>query len=584
MDSSDYWNEIQSAWTKLQGEDALGNNFQIAEDVDEVTIWHFLISGLGDPYTGGEFLGILKFESEFPLAQPRLTLFTPNGRIETNTEIKCLSDEEWQTDPQPQRCLKKLIQFMFTQSFSEPFLLSSDYHSIVTLSEASRSSNLIHKSYLEYFNQIAMTPRDQGVLNNTPLAQPTTGLSSSRKSRIEFERIEKERAEMLSQIENHTNVTLQKLLSLDTVELPQFGFLPHTDEIRNELPVIKVNMSFKKWRYLQQAFWVGKPDTDDSRETARKLVVSLLDEMMIFAAQELKRRLVFAKLDFSQSDASMRAIFNGTLLGIPIHRETEVEHLNLSGTQTSANAMQNLFRLTNLQELYLDDCTSLIEAGRSVFSALAKKNPIPKLRLLSVVGTSSVLSHKWLSEIATTCPQLSEIYFTRKRGTKALGWQDIIMMQTMRRPTLLPCGHIGDKQSLTKLGCCSLDRIPFDVNAIVALEPALSYLCKSADDKWSVHIIDFLRSPLDAKTCYHSCGHFFNISSLKKLFTLPTECSNDILNTMKPYNCVACSKSLEDLRLCYPHSAEIDSAEQNFGGLPEIGAYTIEGLVKKKKK
>lgn len=37
-------------------------------------------------------------------------------------------------------------------------------------------------------------------------------------------------------------------------------------------------------------------------------------------------------------------------------------------------------------------------------------------------------------------------------------------------------------------------------------------------EKWSAHIIDYFRQPLDAKTCYHTCGNFFNFSTLKKLY------------------------------------------------------------------
>lgn len=117
-------------------------------------------------------------------------------------------------------------------------------------------------------------------------------------------------------------------------------------------------------------------------------------------------RIVFADLDFTNTGSSMRAIFNGSFGKNNIHRETEVchcqslssnssihsynciqiERLNLSRTSTSANALENLFRLTNLQELYLDYCGVLSQSGaggggKSVFSILTKKDPILKLRV-----------------------------------------------------------------------------------------------------------------------------------------------------------------------------------------------------------
>lgn len=103
------------------------------------------------------------------------------------------------------------------------------------------------------------------------------------------------------------------------------------------------------------------------------------------------------------------------------------------------------------------------------------------------------------------------------------------MMQTMRRPHLLPCGHIGDKSSLLKFAHCSFDRHPFHPDQLLPIDPTLSYLCKGSDsldirnlqfldtatDKWTVHIVDFFRTPLDAKTYYHStCGNFFNMATI----------------------------------------------------------------------
>lgn len=209
----------------------------------------------------------------------------------------------------------------------------------------------------------------------------------------------------------------------------------------------------------------------------------------------------------------MRAIFNGTCAGKEVHRETEVEVLNLSHTNTSPQALMSLHRLRALRELYLDYCPALLQSGKQVFSLLLKHDKIPRLRRLSVVGTSSELSHLWLEKIELSCPSLHEVYFTRapllsarhaapdtragKKGTKALGWQDMILMQTMRRPQLLPCGHIGDKESSLRLGYCGLDRTMFLPDELVPLHPNISFLYKcdapNAPAKWLVCIVDQLR-------------------------------------------------------------------------------------------
>jgi hypothetical protein len=169
----------------------------------------------------------------------------------------------------------------------------------------------------------------------------------------------------------------------------------------------------------------------------------------------LGQRFVFSEVNLSGTLSSMRAIFNGTNgRGQLIRRETEVEVLNLSKTQTTARSLLSLHRLSNLRTLYLDHCLSLKKSGKDVFSLLSKKSPIPNLEELSVVGTSEVLSLNWFVEVETNCPKLNTIYFTRKKGTKALGWQDLVMMQTMRNPQLLPCGHIAEKASIIEQRMC----------------------------------------------------------------------------------------------------------------------------------
>lgn len=51
-------------------------------------------------------------------------------------------------------------------------------------------------------------------------------------------------------------------------------------------------------------------------------------------------------------------------------------------------------------------------------------------------------------------------------------------MQTMRNPQLLPCGHIGDKESTVSLSYCSLDRESFRLEELVPLNPSNTKLSK----------------------------------------------------------------------------------------------------------
>jgi hypothetical protein len=64
-----------------------------------------------------------------------------------------------------------------------------------------------------------------------------------------------------------------------------------------------------------------------------------------------------------------------------------------------------------------------------------------------------MLSSSWISHVAKGCPNLEIIYFTRRPGEKALGWDDVIKMQTMRDPCVI-------KQ------CYKRTYIKFTVNAV----------------------------------------------------------------------------------------------------------------------
>ena len=79
------------------------------------------------------------------------------------------------------------------------------------------------------------------------------------------------------------------------------------------------------------------------------------------------------------------------------------------------------------------------EVNSNVFEHLVKYNHIQNLEILSLIGTSLSLSKSWLSQLEKRCPVLRLVFFTPSSNQKTLGWDDIILMQTMRHPILLPC-------------------------------------------------------------------------------------------------------------------------------------------------
>lgn len=220
-----------------------------------------------------------------------------------------------------------------------------------------------------------------------------------------------------------------------------------------------------------------------------------------------KKRFVFHDVDLSHTMASMRCIWKGRDgTGQKITRELEVSlianvifdfffsfskkkvhSLNLSFTVTSSRSIASLFLMKNLTELHLDHCSSLKKSkhffqliaphhstGEKLFSILMQKDTVPSLEVLSVVGTSDVFASNWFDQVRTycvlfflkkkclqaeaKCPKLRLVYFTRQPGTKAIGWNDAILMQTMRDPLLLPCGHIADRHIVISNNQCSFDR------------------------------------------------------------------------------------------------------------------------------
>ena len=345
----------------------------------------------------------------------------------------------------------------------------------------------------------------------------------------------------------------------------------------------KMGADFGTWHKIRTntADWTGldsnMPEGEAQREHARQLIVQVLDSATSVAWSKLRVRLTFSDIDLSGTEGSMRAVFQGIgPTGQTFARETEVMRLNLSSTRTSPRSLLSLHKLCNLRELLLDHCPSIQKSGKNVFSLLLKKDSIPSLTSLSVVGTSQVMSVSWIAEVEQRCPNLTRLYFTRQPGVKALGWSDNVMMQTMRDPLLLPCGHIGDRASLLSLGYCAYDRQAFRISELASLNPNITMLEKDPEGKWNATIVDAARKPLDPKVIYHrQCGSFYNLDTLVEIYDLHDikEVSNDTIDAIRAQSCHYCKKAFgNNTRICFPHSAE-PSEKQAFDNLQDVSNY-----------
>jgi len=127
-----------------------------------------------------------------------------------------------------------------------------------------------------------------------------------------------------------------------------------------------------------------------------------------------------------------------------------------------------------------------------------------------------------------------------------MGWHDVILMQTMRNPQLLPCGHIMDKESIKDFGACSFDRKPFEESKLIPVNPAITLVERDSDLKWRALVVDTLREPLDPKVMFHpSCGEFYNIKSVQILYNIgkdKTVLDDPIKKALKGSLCNGCRK------------------------------------------
>jgi len=88
-----------------------------------IFVWDFLIFGLQEcDYQGGFYHGRINFPSEYPMKPPKLLMFTPNGRFQTNKPI-CTSfsnyhPETWNPLWGVESIVIGFISFMLSEEFT----------------------------------------------------------------------------------------------------------------------------------------------------------------------------------------------------------------------------------------------------------------------------------------------------------------------------------------------------------------------------------------------------------------------------------------------------------------------------------
>ena len=96
-----------------------------------ITDWHFVIQGPADsPYSGGWYVGHVRFPDDYPFKPPSLYMVTPSGRFETNTRL-CLSmsdfhPESWNPMWSVSTIITGLLSFMLEDGDTTGSLRTTD--------------------------------------------------------------------------------------------------------------------------------------------------------------------------------------------------------------------------------------------------------------------------------------------------------------------------------------------------------------------------------------------------------------------------------------------------------------------------
>lgn len=92
-------------------------NIIVKPDDNNIRIWYFLFYNMTDEYKGGQYLGKIVFDNQYPFKAPTIEFLTPNGRFENNVKI-CTTfthfhPEEWTPEWSVGSLLVGLMSFMY---------------------------------------------------------------------------------------------------------------------------------------------------------------------------------------------------------------------------------------------------------------------------------------------------------------------------------------------------------------------------------------------------------------------------------------------------------------------------------------
>ncbi|KAJ2655805.1 Ubiquitin-conjugating enzyme E2 6 [Coemansia sp. RSA 1200] len=124
----------------------------------DILEWHYVLRGPPDtPYEDGEYLGRLKFPSDYPYKPPMIQMITPSGRFKTNTNI-CMSMSNFHPDTwNPAWSVSTILNGMLSFMVEEEDTSGSIRTTISdrkTLARRSHKFNLQNRKFCAYFPEL----------------------------------------------------------------------------------------------------------------------------------------------------------------------------------------------------------------------------------------------------------------------------------------------------------------------------------------------------------------------------------------------------------------------------------------------
>eukprot|EP01091_Cochliopodium_minus_P014177 TRINITY_DN4771_c0_g1_i1.p1 TRINITY_DN4771_c0_g1~~TRINITY_DN4771_c0_g1_i1.p1 ORF type:complete len:451 (+),score=133.87 TRINITY_DN4771_c0_g1_i1:83-1435(+) len=277
------------------------------------------------------------------------------------------------------------------------------------------------------------------------------------------------------------------------------------EETKLGIKRVDVEVDFRNWGVLNKKYILAHLDNpnENIRERVGIIITKILNSILVLG-RTFGIRFIFKEINLSNTEASMRSIFNGEdWNGRIMYREREIVMLNLSNTRTTPKSLQNLSKAIRLEYLFVDRCnmneSNNKENTVDIFESDVQK--VPGLKVLSLVDTSKQLSPNWLSRVEEVCPNLHLIYFNKTPKEKVVGWVDNVLMKSMINPTLLECGHIIDAETLKKLEKKERVNCRKPIKESLSISNFTIELTK-VNDQWNSQLLNITNKTFAQLTCY----------------------------------------------------------------------------------